>query len=83
MICRKAGISQATYFNWKKKYDAADPFIPAMDAQRRIADLSWGADKPYTLRKKDDLKTPSTQEAPEGAGAPPAEALVEVKSNRK
>ena len=19
-ICRKAGISQATYFNWKKKY---------------------------------------------------------------
>ena len=22
-ICRKAGISQATYFNWKKKYDGA------------------------------------------------------------
>jgi putative transposase len=20
-LCRKAGISQATYFNWKKKYD--------------------------------------------------------------
>jgi putative transposase len=20
-ICRKAGISRATYFNWKKKYD--------------------------------------------------------------
>ena len=20
-ICRKAGISQATYFNWKKKYE--------------------------------------------------------------
>ena len=20
-ICRKAGISEATYFNWKKKYD--------------------------------------------------------------
>ena len=20
-VCRKAGISQATYFNWKKKYD--------------------------------------------------------------
>ena len=20
-ICRKAGIGQATYFNWKKKYD--------------------------------------------------------------
>jgi transposase-like protein len=22
-ICRKAGISQATYFNWKKKYWSA------------------------------------------------------------
>ena len=24
-ICRKAGISQATYFNWKKKYDGPLP----------------------------------------------------------
>ena len=24
-ICRKAGISQATYFNWKKKYDSLLP----------------------------------------------------------
>ena len=24
-ICRKAGISQATYFNWKKKYDGMQP----------------------------------------------------------
>jgi transposase InsO family protein len=24
-ICRKAGISQATYFNWKKKYDGRQP----------------------------------------------------------
>ena len=24
-ICRKAGISQATYFNWKKKYDGMSP----------------------------------------------------------
>ena len=24
-ICRKAGISQATYFNWKKKYDGLTP----------------------------------------------------------
>ena len=22
-ICRKAGISQATYFNWKKRYDGS------------------------------------------------------------
>lgn len=24
-ICRKAGISQATYSNWKKKYDGLLP----------------------------------------------------------
>lgn len=24
-ICRKSGISQATYFNWKKKYDGLLP----------------------------------------------------------
>jgi len=24
-ICRKAGISQATYFNWKKTYDGLLP----------------------------------------------------------
>jgi len=24
-ICRKAGISKATYFNWKKKYDGLLP----------------------------------------------------------
>ncbi len=24
-ICRRAGISQATYFNWKKKYDGLPP----------------------------------------------------------
>jgi transposase len=24
-ICRRAGISQATYFNWKKKYEGARP----------------------------------------------------------
>ena len=24
-MCRKAGISQATYFNWKKRYDAKFP----------------------------------------------------------
>jgi len=24
-ICRKAGISQATYFNWKRKYDSLLP----------------------------------------------------------
>ena len=31
-ICRKAGISPATYFNWKKKYD--ESMQPAGDAWR-------------------------------------------------
>ena len=38
-ICRKAGISGATYFNWKKKYEGLLP-----DEMRRlkqlVADLS-------------------------------------------
>ena len=33
-ICRKAGISPATYFNWKKKYEGLMP--PEM---RRLRDL--------------------------------------------
>jgi putative transposase len=33
-ICRKAGISQATYFNWKKKYDGLLP-----DEMRRLKRL--------------------------------------------
>ena len=33
-ICRKAGISQATYFNWKKKYDGLLP-----DEMRRLKQL--------------------------------------------
>ncbi len=33
-ICRKAGISQATYFNWKKKYVGLLP-----DEMRRLKQL--------------------------------------------
>ena len=33
-ICRKAGISQATYLNWKKKYDGLLP-----DEMRRLKQL--------------------------------------------
>ena len=33
-ICRKAGISQATYFNWKKKYEGLLP-----DEMRRLKQL--------------------------------------------
>ncbi|AOL24142.1 putative transposase [Erythrobacter litoralis] len=33
-ICRKAGISQATYFNWKKKYAGLMP-----SEMRRLREL--------------------------------------------
>jgi putative transposase len=35
-ICRKAGIGQATYFNWKKKYDGLLP--TAMRRLKRLED---------------------------------------------
>ena len=36
-ICRKAGISQATYFNWKKRYGGLLP-----DEMRRLKALEDG-----------------------------------------
>ena len=36
-ICRKAGISQATYFNWKKKYDGLLP--PEMRRLKQLEDV--------------------------------------------
>jgi len=45
-ICRKAGISQATYFNWKKKYDGLLPTEMRRlkqledELKRIVADLS-------------------------------------------
>jgi putative transposase len=35
-ICRKAGISQASYFNWKKKYDGLQP--PEMRRLKQLED---------------------------------------------
>ena len=42
-ICRKAGISQATYFNWKRKYDGLLP-----TEMRRLKQLE---DENVKLRK--------------------------------
>jgi putative transposase len=35
-ICRKAGISQAIYFNWKKKYEGLQP--PEMQRLKQLED---------------------------------------------
>ena len=42
-ICRRAGISQATYFNWKKKYEGLAPL-----EMRRLKQLE---DENRKLRK--------------------------------
>jgi len=42
-LCRRAGISQATYFNWKKKYDGLLPI-----EMRRLRQLE---DENAKLRK--------------------------------
>jgi putative transposase len=42
-VCRKAGISQATYFNWKKRYDGLLP-----SEMRRLKQLE---DENNKLRK--------------------------------
>lgn len=36
-ICRKAGIGQATYFNWKKRYDGLLPTeMRRLSSRRRM-----------------------------------------------
>ena len=35
-ICRKAGISQAIYFNWKKKYDGLLQRLPARRVESKM-----------------------------------------------
>jgi putative transposase len=37
-ICRKAGISPATYFNWKKRYEGMQP--PEMRLLKQLEDES-------------------------------------------
>jgi putative transposase len=58
-ICRKAGLSQATYFNWKKKYDG---LLPAemrrlkqledenTKLKKLVADLSLDKDPPKAMK---------------------------------
>lgn len=43
-ICRKAGINQATYFDWKKKYDGLQPL-----EMRRLKQLEDENTKPRKL----------------------------------
>ena len=50
-ICRKAGISQATYFNWKKKYDGLLP-----SEMRRLKQLEDENSKLWKVMLQDALR---------------------------
>jgi putative transposase len=43
-ICHKAGISQATYFNWKRKYEGMTP--PEMRRLKQLGDENVKLRKP-------------------------------------
>ena len=43
-ICRKAGISQATYFSWKKKFDGMT--LPEMRRLKQLEDENAKLRKP-------------------------------------
>ena len=46
-VCRKAGISQATYFNWKKKFDGMLPSeVKKLRAMEQAACQSQAAGRP-------------------------------------
>ena len=64
-ICRKAGISQATYFNWKKKYGGLMPSemkrLRELEEEngrlkRIVADLSLGVVSKTRLRHDEMLQ---------------------------
>ena len=69
-ICRKAGISQATYFNWKRKYEGLQP--PEMrrlkqledentKLKRIVADLSLDREMLQDVIRRNVWSAPSVQ----------------------
>ena len=71
-ICRKAGISQATYFNWKKKYDGLLPtgirrlkqLEDENDKLRRVvADLSLDKEMLQDVIRRNVWSAPSVQDS--------------------
>jgi len=71
-ICRKAGISSATYFNWKKKYDGLLP-----TDMRRLKHLE---DENAKLRKV--VADFSLSRQGDAAGCPPPKTLKPVRTRR-
>ncbi len=55
-ICRRAGISQATDFNWKKKYDS---LLPKEMKRLKQLELPIGNKPPIALMNPGDAASPS------------------------
>ena len=73
-ICRKAGISQATYFNWKKKYDGLLP-----TEMRRLKQLE---DENGKLRSWSPISA-STRRCCRTSSAENSEACPEAQAGRR
>ena len=55
-ICRKAGISQATFFNWKRKYDGLLPTAlleASLSGATRLVVIGRGIDPEHATRPSD------------------------------
>ena len=60
-ICREAGISQATYFNWRKKYAGLMP-----SEMKRLRELEQENARLKKMYAEERLKAELRQEALEG-----------------
>ena len=85
-ICRKAGISQATYFNWKKKYAGHDAVGDAAVAQleqenarlkRIVADLTLDREMLQDVIKRIHKHNPTRSEVMTGRAC-----FVSMQGNR-
>ena len=88
-VCRKAGISQATFFNWRKKYAGLMPSemrrLKALEDEnarlkRIVADLSLDKEMLQDVIKRTEGQRSKSSEAcsQEGAGRRDADGLGRV-----
>jgi transposase-like protein len=69
-ICRRAGMSQATYFNWKKKYDGLQP--PEMRRLKQLEAARYAADRAFRQYDAGDPAIAAHDAARPGPAANPA-----------
>ena len=80
-ICRKAGISQATYFNWKKRYDGMTP--PEMRRMTQLEDENAKLRKLVADLSLDREMLQDIVRRPEGRRSQRSEAWSEAQARRR